>query len=79
MVEEAKRDHCAWMMCIVIILLAACIGLVIYMILTNEPDIVVIERVDPEWAYYTNTTEPIPAIEEPATDETDPTDETTPE
>jgi hypothetical protein len=38
MVEEAKRDHCAWMMCFVIILLTICIALVIYMIATNEPD-----------------------------------------
>ena len=70
MVEEAKRDHCAWMMCFVIILLTICIGLVIYMIATNEPDTVVINRIDPDYVNYDNATQPIPAAEE--TDPTEP-------
>lgn len=72
MVEEAKRDHCAWMMCFVIILLTICIALVIYMIATNEPDTVVINRIEPDFG-YSNSTQPIPATEEPE-ETTDPTE-----
>ena len=74
MVEEAKRDHCAWMMCFVIILLTIAIALVIYMIATNEPDTVVINRIEPDYS-NTNSTEPIAVIEEPVMEE-DPSDDT---
>ena len=57
MVEDAKRDPCAWLCLFVIGLLLICIILIAILIAKNEPDVIVVSPID--LTIPTNTTEPI--------------------